>query len=438
MSVIKNDVILKFNNSGSNRYSITFEYDRQEQVRVRTYNDILNEYQYITDFEFDGPTTLVFTGVVPDSFEIARSTDISQSYGTSQFSVFVPGSAIKASELNGNLELLRQAIEESNGEIDSNDDDISDIRDDLEQEIIDREEGDQHLQDQINSIEINIDQIENGSLDGRYVKKTGDNMTGVLRMGVNQIKLVQDPTHDLDAVNLRTLKLYLGIDPDNPDPDDDTYDFSRVDLTATGGETSIDSTMTLNANREFVYLNGVLLNPDTDYSINADGSTIDFIDSNGDPVELFTNDRISILNFTVDSVISRENITVVPGQDRYTTTLIADAGDLNITLNGATLIPSDVDYGLVNATTFVLNYAPLSGDILRVYNADCTRTINIAVDGETDFTVSEANAFDANKELVFLNGKLLTSTVDYIVSSGRFITLLQPTIGGDSVLIITP
>ena len=100
-----NNVIDQYNNTGVNTYPITFEYDKRDQVSVRTYDDSKNEYVQVTAWEFDGNTGIRFTGTVPDTFEIVRTTDISNSYGSSKYSVFVQGSAIKASDLNGNLEL---------------------------------------------------------------------------------------------------------------------------------------------------------------------------------------------------------------------------------------------------------------------------------------------------------------------------------------------
>ena len=70
-----------------------------------------NEYDVVTNWEFDGATFIKFTGEVPDNFEILRVVDISRPWGESKFSQFQPQSAIKAVDLNGNLELLRQAIE---------------------------------------------------------------------------------------------------------------------------------------------------------------------------------------------------------------------------------------------------------------------------------------------------------------------------------------
>ena len=462
------DVILKYNNTGINRYPITFEYDDEAQVVVRAFDPSTNSYTGVltkgTDYVFDGPTNIVFLVPVPDEFTIYRSTDISQSYGTKRFSRFAQGNAIRASDLNGNLELLRQAIQETQSSASDNTDDISDIQNQIDaiengsldgryvnvtgdtmtgglsmsNNKIDNLANPTLDQDAVNlrTLEAKILELQNNLnslLDGRYVNVFGDTMTGVLRMSKQQIKDVQDPTADLDAVNLRTLKLYLGLGPD-PDPDDDVYEFSRFDFTASGGETSVTSTLTLNPNKEFVYINGVLLNPATDYSVNVDNSTINFTD-----IVLFNGDKVSIINFTATSVIGRENITVNSDEVRYTTSLAnLDSGDLNVTINGVLLLPLDVDYGMVNTSTFILSYPPKNGDILRVYNADCVRTNNIANAGDIKFGVSEANAFTNGNELVFLNGKLLTPTDDYTVSSGRFINLTSPANQGDSVLIITP
>ena len=109
------NVAVSYNkNSRTNTYAITFEYDREEQVSVRTPDlDNAPEYIDVTNWEFDGPTNIKFIGDVPDTFEIVRTTDISQSFGPSKYSVFVQGSSIKASDLNGDLELLRLAIEEN-------------------------------------------------------------------------------------------------------------------------------------------------------------------------------------------------------------------------------------------------------------------------------------------------------------------------------------
>ena len=123
------DVILEYKNTGINRYPVTFEYDDVEQVQVLVFNPLTNEYDTTlvrgTDYVFDGPITIVFTGTTPDDFRILRATDISKPYGTKRFSKFAQGNAIRASDLNGNFELLRQAIQETQSESGGNEGDIS-------------------------------------------------------------------------------------------------------------------------------------------------------------------------------------------------------------------------------------------------------------------------------------------------------------------------
>jgi len=114
MSTTYNDVIIEYSNTGTTRYAITFEYDRPEQVYVRYYSKTEYEYVYVTNWTFDGETAIIFDSIldVPANFQILRQTNISQSFGESKFARFVQGGAIRASDLNGDLELVRQAIEE--------------------------------------------------------------------------------------------------------------------------------------------------------------------------------------------------------------------------------------------------------------------------------------------------------------------------------------
>ena len=214
MSGIYNDVINEYNNTGTTRYAITFEYDHESQVKVRYYDSTTNEYVYVTDWEFDGATAIRFTDVVPDSFQILRETDISQSFGTAKFATFVQGGAIRASDLNGDFELLRQAIEEGDN-----------INDGLQDQIDDINDGIDDIQDQIDG------------LDDVYVNKTGDTMTGALSMSSNKITELGDANDPQDAVNLRTLLEYIDSEIVEPDPNGSSY--TRYSYTASGGETAV-------------------------------------------------------------------------------------------------------------------------------------------------------------------------------------------------------
>ena len=439
-----NNVIDQYNNTGVTRYPITFEYDRESQVSVRTFDETTNEYIPVTDWEFDGNTAIQFTGAVPDTFQIVRTTDISQSYGPSKYSVFVQGSAIKASELNGNLELLRLAIEESGGLIDNLEQDLTDLNNKLDQEIIDRENGDQALQDQIDqeiidrtngdlnlqnqidSIENNINQIESGSLDSRYVEVGGDTMTGVLSMSSQQIKQVQDPTDDGDAVNLRTLKEYLGISDGN----EQFFSFDRESFTAIQSQSEVVSTLDL-IGRDFIYLNGKLLNRNVDYLVAADNHTVTFSDV------LMEDDFISIVNFTPNSFISRETIPVTSIENNFVTSLVAGFGNLNITVNGVHLLPGDRDYGMITDNRWLFTHPLQINDVLHVYQCDFRRNIFLGALGQTEFEISSINSFTPGTELVLLNGCLLEPTTHY-TTDGTVTTLTTGCNVSDYVAILTP
>ena len=109
---LNSNVRVAYSNTGDTIYPITFEYDLREQVQVRSLREgTENEYDVVTNWAFDGDTFIKFAGEVPENFEIIRVVDISQPYGQSKYAPFEKQSSIKADDLNGNLELLRQAIE---------------------------------------------------------------------------------------------------------------------------------------------------------------------------------------------------------------------------------------------------------------------------------------------------------------------------------------
>ena len=398
MTVIKNDVINEYTNSGSDRYSITFEYDRPEQVTVRTYNSDTNEYENVTDWVFDGATAIRFTGVVPDTFEIVRVTDISQSYGESRYAVFQQGSAIKAGDLNGNLELLRLAIEEGANDNDSQQDQINDLNDEIDrldgridQEIIDRENGDQNLQDQIDDIETNIDQIEGGSLDGRYVLKAGDTMTGPLSMSRNKITNVGDPSEDLDAVNLRTLTDFIDSSPDDPDGNKPSY--TRYSITATGGETDITVPIFIRGG-ELVFINGAQLTRDVDYDT---PDTISVVLAQpllaGDVFDLYCVNTLKIvevpLGDTGNLPVVRENWVASQGDTTFTLEggVRYTPGKEQIYLNGS-LLKRDIDYTGNVPTTFVLTQGANEGDEVELY----CQNFAISIEGDVnDLDLSAGN-----------------------------------------------
>ena len=98
--------------NGVGPYSITFEYQKQEDVVV-LYRKISDEkfiVQSNTDWSFENATTIKLNSIPSTEFDevrIQRSTDVNPLNA-----IFYPGSAIRAQDLNANFEQLMMAIEE--------------------------------------------------------------------------------------------------------------------------------------------------------------------------------------------------------------------------------------------------------------------------------------------------------------------------------------
>ena len=98
--------------NGVGPYSITFEYQQQEDVVVLYRNPTNERYevQSNTDWSFENATTIKLNTAPSadyDKVRIQRSTDVNPLRA-----LFYPGSAIRAQDLNANFEQLMMAIEE--------------------------------------------------------------------------------------------------------------------------------------------------------------------------------------------------------------------------------------------------------------------------------------------------------------------------------------
>ena len=438
MTVIQNDVIIEYANSGSASYSITFEYDRAEQVTVRTYNSATNKYEDVTDWVFDGATAIRFTGVVPDIFQIVRSTNISQPYGTSKYAVFQQGSAIKAGDLNGNLELLRLAIEESTSELDDHQDQIDDIN------------------QEIDDIEDDVTDINNGSLDGRYVNVTGDTMAGGLSMSNNRIQTLADPNGPADAVNLRTLQTYVDNELGNIDPN--SASFTRFTFTAAGGETAVTVPAYVTGG-ELVFLNGAEQTRNVDYTP-TDSVTVTFTQAllAGDVFDLFCVNTLKVIEVplgdTTNLPVIRQTFTATAGQTTFTLTggVQYTPGKEQVFLNG-NLLERDTAYTGNVGTSFELVQGALVGDQVEIYCINYTTTFdgsdlaasNISYtypggveqivqqrleqyvsvkdfgavgDGVTDDTQAFTDALDASRSIYVPEGTYLVGNLGHLNSAG--------------------
>lgn len=141
-TMLTNNTQTIYNSTGTYVYDIGFDYSNPLEVHVSVADEDGKEVD-IYNWEFLGYGKIRFTSEPPEIFTISRQTDISNSYGNPRFSTFNTGSMLNASDLNGNLELLRRAIEENRNDLLGND----------------------------------------GLIDPRYVAVVGDHMTGPLTLG---------------------------------------------------------------------------------------------------------------------------------------------------------------------------------------------------------------------------------------------------------------
>ena len=108
--------------NGVGPYSITFEYQRQEDVVVlyRRPETERYEVQLNTDWSFVNATTIELNAAPSDDFDIVRiqrNTEVNPLRA-----LFYPGSAIRAQDLNANFEQLMFAIEEEQQNLSSTSD----------------------------------------------------------------------------------------------------------------------------------------------------------------------------------------------------------------------------------------------------------------------------------------------------------------------------
>jgi len=124
---------------------------------------------------------------------------------------------------------------------------------------------------------------------------------------------------------------------------------------------------------------------------------------------------------------SRTSFTATAGQTAFTVAYIV--GYIQIFVNGILL--SDSDYTASSGTSFTLNAATNSGDIVEaaVFSSGAyTRTSFTATSGQTAFTSS----YTVGQLQVYVNGTFL-ATSDYTATNGTSFTLSLGAIAGDII-----
>lgn len=96
-------------------YTITFSYDSTDTLDVVTYNASTRNFDNVDSsyYSITGNTYSITTtpALHPDNWYVVRRSALQQSFGSPKFATYNQGSAITASNLNGDFELLRRSIE---------------------------------------------------------------------------------------------------------------------------------------------------------------------------------------------------------------------------------------------------------------------------------------------------------------------------------------
>jgi len=178
---------------------------------------------------------------------------------------------------------------------------------------------------------------------------------------------------------------------------------TRWQKVVAGGETSLSGnddsgeSLIYTPGYEQVYLNGVLLARDVDYTATT-GTTITALTAltAGHIVEILAYNNINVGNTYTQGQIDNKiantftrwidtlsaSATVLSGLDDNSTTLSYTAGLEQVYVNGILLLPSE--YTATSGSTVVLSEAAVSGDVIQIYTLKNFRVPNTYTIIETD------------------------------------------------------
>ena len=178
---------------------------------------------------------------------------------------------------------------------------------------------------------------------------------------------------------------------------------TRWQKVMTGGETSLSGnddsgeSLIYTPGYEQVYLNGVLLARDADYTATT-GTTITGLTAltAGHIVEILAYNNINVGNTYTQGQIDNKiantftrwidtlsaSATVLSGLDDNSTTLSYTPGLEQVYVNGILLLPSE--YTATSGSTVVLSEAAVSGDVIQIYTLKNFRVPNTYTIGQTD------------------------------------------------------
>lgn len=214
---------------------------------------------------------------------------------------------------------------------------------------------------------------------------------------------------------------------------DSTSAYSKTTFTATASQTTFAVTYTVGF--VDVYLNGVKLLLNTDYTANNGTSVVLTSGANtGDNVEIIAFSGTTLLQvaeFTLDkfTYTATASQTTFSGADNNTNTLAYTSGNIDVYLNGILLDESE--YTATNGTSVVLDSATTLNDIVKIHAYTTASAADLTISGaltlgSTELTSSatELNLLDniPRGSLVYGNSSgssalLAAGSANYVLTS---------------------
>jgi len=208
------------------------------------------------------------------------------------------------------------------------------------------------------------------------------------------------------------------------------------------GNDKFSNNFTVDPDNTEVYLNGVLQELTTDYTINDSGVTFtEAVDSGFSVSVIETIGRVntqSTITRTVFEYDADSDQTVFTGADRDGLILDLSNGQVSVHLNGILL--SDVNDYSFNNSTLTLEDAADSGDFLaiEVTSAVVSSSLNTrqyTFTNQTGSTLSGNGLGFSGNVQVFKNGDILRETTDYTTQGGNQINLTTAAISSDVFVV---
>lgn len=221
------------------------------------------------------------------------------------------------------------------------------------------------------------------------------------------------------------------------------FDADSGDTTFSGND-KFNKLFSVDADNTEVYLNGILQELTTDYTIDSDSVTFtEALDSGYSVSVIETIGRVNTASTLIKNSFEFDadsGQTVFSGSDRDGVTLDISQGTVSVFLNGILLSPFN-DYTQTTSSITLIDSAD-SGDFLSIINdkgvvVSTQNVSEVVFTNTTGTTLSGNNLAYSGNILLFKNGDILRKGTDYTANNGTSITLTTAAIASDTFVVHT-